>query len=71
MYTYSEEAEMNQSKNPTTQDASVKRKIRSLTDETNPEKREVADELVQALGSSKGVLVRATTVLPLNLCPVR
>jgi hypothetical protein len=60
---------MNQARDPASQGPAVRRKIRNLVDDTNPEKREVADELVQALGSSKGVLIRATTVFPLTLFP--
>jgi hypothetical protein len=64
-----EEAEMNQNEDHPTQGAAVRRKIRNLVDDSDKEKREVADELVQALGSSKGVLIRATTVFPLTLFP--
>lgn len=60
---------MNRTDEQTAHGPSIKRKIRNLTDENDPQKRKVADDLVQALGSSKGVLFRATTVFPLSLFP--
>lgn len=44
-------------------------KIENLTDTSDPEKKKAAEELIETLGDSKDILVKATTVFPITLFP--
>jgi hypothetical protein len=45
------------------------KKLDKLTDNADPDKQKAAQELVETIGDSQDILVKATTVFPLTLFP--